>query len=222
MSDLGSTCSYPSPLPFLVVILYIILHVILFVVVYCKAKQERNENENKINKRNNAIEMDNKHDNINIVYNELKQDDIKQDNDTKNENIDRHSQDIQPELTKEQSKSDSHSLCKIFINLYSIYGALLTHIFDQASDIAVVVQFYLIYYANVMCINEITGRNMKLYQFLISSILCLFVYRIISCIWVYTNSKNCVRVLYQFFDVEIFRAINLTLKLKIREKTEPQ
>ena len=127
-----------------------------------------------------------------------------------------------PSLVRTKSVSQETNLWKIFISIYSIYLPLVTHLFDQASDIAVVAQFILIWKADVDCVNEITGDTMKVFQFVIVSMLCLIAYRIMSSIWIYTISKRFMRVLFQFFDLEIFRAIYITSELKISEKTEPQ
>ena len=92
----------------------------------------------------------------------------------------------------------------------SCYFPLATHIIDQATDIAIIIEFYLIHKAEIDKNADCTGIN-GLSLFILSLIAFCF-YRIISSIWVYTithgNYKiKLFHVTLQMLDLKMYHAL---------------
>ena len=120
------------------------------------------------------------------------------------------------------NNSDIPTIFCDWLELISVYVTITTHIFDQASDIAVIYEFGLLTTNNIKCVNYITGDTIKVYQFFYASIAPLIAYRFVSSIWVYYVSKKFYRLALQLFDLEIFRSIYITCLLNINKRTPPQ
>ena len=101
------------------------------------------------------------------------------------------------------------------------YIPFITHIIDQATDIAVIIKFYQIYQfenANNYDCPKINGA----YLFWLS-IASFSMYRIVSCIWVYniTNGK-IVDTLSQIFDLKLYHALYINFVLNKDVPSNPQ
>ena len=119
-------------------------------------------------------------------------------------------------------KKKTMKLFKKLKSSFGIYGALTAHIFDQASDVAVIIQFGLLTYNDIDCNNIITNKPIKMYQYFYTSITAFIFYRIITSIWIYYICNDWIRILFQLFDAEIFRSIYITYKYNITKKIPPQ
>ena len=97
------------------------------------------------------------------------------------------------------------------------YFPCITHIIDQATDIAVIIEFYQISRyeskSNENDCKEINGAIL----FLLSLSSFLF-YRIVSSIWMYKSSNSLYHTVLQFFDLKLFHALYINF---ITNKQEP-
>eukprot|EP01084_Bolivina_argentea_P019950 37121_1 len=102
------------------------------------------------------------------------------------------------------------------------YVPILTHLFDQITDISVAIQFYELamtkYYNDWY---ECGGLNIW-YLFIIT-IGSMIIYRIISALLIYQNSnKSIKRVFSQLADLELFRALYINYLCDKIEPSDPQ
>ena len=101
------------------------------------------------------------------------------------------------------------------------YVPFVTHIIDQATDIAVILRFYQIYKFenenNYDC-PKINGG----YLFWLS-VAAFCTYRIISCIWIYniTNGRK-IDTLSQLFDLKLYHALYINFVLNKQVPSNPQ
>ena len=88
------------------------------------------------------------------------------------------------------------------------YFPCATHIIDQATDIAVIYEFWQIFrYENRNNGNEMDCKGINGDYLFILSLCSFFLYRIVSSIWVYISSRSLFHTLLQFFDLKIFHAL---------------
>eukprot|EP01083_Nonionella_stella_P121207 364105_1 len=97
-----------------------------------------------------------------------------------------------------------------------IYWAMIPHIFDQATDFGVIVEYFHLYKQN----DRIGSTNP--FWFFWLSIIIIVVHRIVSSITVYAMSRNRNDFLLQIFDVLIMKAIWVSYKLKTTEPSNMQ
>lgn len=100
------------------------------------------------------------------------------------------------------------------------YIALIAHIFDQATDISVVITFYQLSIKEENNQIECVGINMS-YSFYLSIFILIF-HRTISSIFIFIYTKSIRSAIFQFMDLEIFHAIMINWKLQSREPSNPQ
>ena len=86
----------------------------------------------------------------------------------------------------------------------------MTHLIDQATDIAVILEFYQLYvFENTTnpngTKNDCGGVNAQ--QLFILTCIAFVFYRIISCIWIYNITRSLFHTLLQFFDLKIYHAL---------------
>ena len=103
----------------------------------------------------------------------------------------------------------------------SCYFPLITHVFDQATDIGVIVEFYQLWQSEIKYGNDICIDVNGLYLFVLS-IGCLFLYRIVSSLLVLYRTKSIARGVLQFFDVLLFDTIYINYKHDSSEPSNPQ
>ena len=92
----------------------------------------------------------------------------------------------------------------------SCYFPCITHLVDQATDFAVIFEFYQLYvFENIPnsngTTNDCSGVNAE--QLLILSCIAFLFYRIISCIWIYNITRSKFHTILQFFDLKIYHAL---------------
>lgn len=100
-----------------------------------------------------------------------------------------------------------------------IYISILPHLFDQATDLGVIWQYYLLSYDAVNN-QSIDPDDAKIYLF--GSIGVIVFYRTISCIGLYHLNHNIVDVVLQIFELAMVKAIWVNYKVKRTKKANPQ
>eukprot|EP01084_Bolivina_argentea_P042762 78832_1 len=116
------------------------------------------------------------------------------------------------------------SLCsKTFVKLWGkslwkmkkVYISIVPHIFDQATDIGVLFQYYALWKDDNFTIIEAQ------YWFFMG-IFVIALHKLISCISIFLLFKNWKDVLYQLFDVLMVKAIYANYKLGMDEPSSGQ
>ena len=92
----------------------------------------------------------------------------------------------------------------------SCYFPCVTHLVDQATDFAVIFEFYQLYVFESIpnpngTKNDCSGVDA--HQLLILSCIAFMFYRIISCIWILNITRSLFHTLLQFFDLKIYHAL---------------
>eukprot|EP01084_Bolivina_argentea_P168690 292486_1 len=110
------------------------------------------------------------------------------------------------------NKTKTKNCCSFFTRLFqkhTSYSLLAAHIFDQATDMGVIVQYYIMAFVetNSKCKNAFTNENINFRAFFYASISAFLFYRFISSIWILVITKfNIVRGILQIIlDFEIYR-----------------
>ena len=122
-----------------------------------------------------------------------------------------------------QTQSLKKKLILFWHSLYSknrMYGGMIVHIFDTASDLGVLIEWYILSYNERNNIINIPHLNMTLMFY--CNLFALILYRLISCVWVYHLTKSIKQAILQFFDLLLFKAIYVNYKLKRNEPSNPQ
>eukprot|EP01084_Bolivina_argentea_P248531 415750_1 len=101
----------------------------------------------------------------------------------------------------------------------SIYMSIVPHLFDQATDIGVLLQYY-----DIMRKQQNTDDkpNFQAQYWFFGSIAVITLHKIISCISVYLLTKSWIDVLYQFVDVLMVKAVYANYKLNVDEPSNGQ
>ena len=102
-----------------------------------------------------------------------------------------------------------------------MYGPIVVHIFDTASDAGVLVEWYL------LARRERTEADDPVpYLNMTAMFWCnlgaILLYRLISTIWVYRLTASISQAVLQLFDVLLLKAIYVCWKLKRTEPSNPQ
>ena len=102
------------------------------------------------------------------------------------------------------------------------YIPLITHIFDQVTDIAVAMQFYQL--AITKSDNDYASCDgLNIWYLFVLTILSMVIYRVISSYLLYQfTNKSIIRLLYQLFDIELFRALYINYLTNSSEPCDPQ
>eukprot|EP01084_Bolivina_argentea_P299141 515625_1 len=102
-----------------------------------------------------------------------------------------------------------------------MYGPLLVHMFDTATDAGVLVEWYLLAQQEKNDSNfNVPGLDMTVMFWCNMSTILL--YRVISTVWIYRLTHSVSHSILQFFDVLLFKAIYVCWKLKRKEPSNPQ
>eukprot|EP01084_Bolivina_argentea_P281213 481109_1 len=124
------------------------------------------------------------------------------------------------EFNEKFMKSPFHKKLYLwFIDAYKrrrCYVPVITHLFDQITDIAVVIKFGELASSGVEC----GGLNMK-YLFSASIFVLLF-YRTISSFLIFRTTGLWKKFVLQFFDFELFRALHINYLCDKNEPCSPQ
>eukprot|EP01083_Nonionella_stella_P208417 756362_1 len=128
-------------------------------------------------------------------------------------------------LNKYNAKFMSSSSCKK-LKLWSqdvykrrrCYIPIITHLLDQVTDFAVVIQFRELAMAKTS--NDCGGLNM--WDLFGLSIFVLLFYRIISSFLIFQSTKSLQRMMLQFVDLELFRALYVNYLCDKNEPCSPQ
>ena len=98
------------------------------------------------------------------------------------------------------------------------YVPLITHIFDQVTDITVAIQFYELAVTKSDNDYEACG-GLNIWYLFILTILSMVIYRVISSYLVYKSThKSLLHLIFQLLDIELFRALYINY---LGNKTEP-
>ena len=102
------------------------------------------------------------------------------------------------------------------------YIPLITHIFDQVTDIAVAIQFYQL--AITKSDNDYAScGGLNIWYLFVLTILSMVIYRVISSYLLYQfTNKSIIRLLYQLLDIELFRALYINYLTNSSEPCDPQ
>eukprot|EP01084_Bolivina_argentea_P140984 247770_1 len=106
----------------------------------------------------------------------------------------------------------------------SCYIPIVAHLFDQLTDLAVIIQFYEIATNELISQNNWAACNgLNMWYLFILSIVALLMYRLITAclIYFYTN-KSWTRLLLQIVDLELFRSIKINYLCNKSEPCDPQ
>eukprot|EP01084_Bolivina_argentea_P148558 259681_1 len=98
------------------------------------------------------------------------------------------------------------------------YLPIITHLADQVTDIAVIVQFGELALSTTP--SDCGGLNM--YYLFGLSILVLLIYRVVSSVLIYLSTKMFSRLIIQFLDMELFRALYINYLCDKGEPCSPQ
>ncbi len=97
-----------------------------------------------------------------------------------------------------------------------VYWGLVPHIFDQATDISVAVEYWLMYKN-----NENVG-DLNPFHYFVGTILFLFLHRLVSTLTLYYLTRNPFDALLQSFDLLLVKAIWTNYKLGSNEPSNIQ
>ena len=112
-------------------------------------------------------------------------------------------------------------LPKEILSKKKCYFPIITQIIDEATDIAVVIQFYKIYEYETKYNQNCPSVSGKFLFFL--SLSSLMLYRIVSCIWVYNvTGGKWFDTSLQFFDLKLYHALYINFLLHKKEPNNPQ
>eukprot|EP01083_Nonionella_stella_P057275 150408_1 len=124
-----------------------------------------------------------------------------------------------------RKKDPKANICKLIkawvISLWhkkKIYGELIPHFFDQATDFGVVYEFASLYYDKD---NEINTRVNTYYLFLLS-ISIILGHRVVSAVAVYNLTHNPMYSFYQLLDVLMIQCIYTNYKLGTNQPSNAQ
>ena len=134
--------------------------------------------------------------------------------------------------TGEANKKNKSGCKKLWAALKSVrkkrscYFPFITHIFDQSTDIGVIVEFYLLWRYESRYKKDHDGEDPcedinGLFVFL-AACGALFAYRIVSCILVSLRTKSKKRAFLQFWDLLLFHALYINYKTKSDTPSNPQ
>lgn len=104
-------------------------------------------------------------------------------------------------------------------NKRRIYLALLSHVWDQATDVGVILEFYYLWQAQKADPSICT--HLTLSWFFLSSVFVLVLYRTVSAVIIGLNT-TWIQGISQFFDLELFHTIVINYKLKTDKPCNPQ
>ena len=91
----------------------------------------------------------------------------------------------------------------------SCYLPFATQILDQASNIGVLIKFYLLYHANNDDDPDACFTKTMSATIFYSSLFSILFYRIVSSIWIFNTTKSLLHTILQLFDFEIYHKLYL-------------
>eukprot|EP01084_Bolivina_argentea_P047435 87409_1 len=127
-----------------------------------------------------------------------------------------NSQSFNPKQDPTYSKNIIKHWAKLVWSKKKVYWGLVPHIFDQATDISVAVEYWIMYKNDV----NVTDTN-PLYFFM-STVFFLLLHRIVSTVTLYYLTRNPMDALLQSFDLLLIKAIWTNYKLGSNEPSNIQ
>ena len=132
-------------------------------------------------------------------------------------------------ITQNGNKQADISKCKLFISFMKewgksmwhqkkIYGSIFPHIFDQATDIGVILEYYQQW--QHQSIDDDAETNPMWFFFV--SVFIVLVQRIVSTSTIYALTKRPLLAFYQLFDLLMVRAVWINHKLGLTKPCNPQ
>ena len=103
----------------------------------------------------------------------------------------------------------------------SCYFPFLTHIFDQATDIGVIVEFYYLWQKEEKHGGDVCSGVSGFFMFFLS-IAAFFLYRIVSSVLIFNRTKSLFRAILQFFDLLLFHSLYINYLQKTKTPSSPQ
>eukprot|EP01084_Bolivina_argentea_P277183 473148_1 len=108
-------------------------------------------------------------------------------------------------------------------NKKKIYWAILPHIFDQATDVGIIYQYYYDWMNHDQSsTTKQTNETINPFYFFVFGISIIIFQRIISTITIYTMTNNSTAAILQFFDVLMVKAVWVNYILQLDEPCNPQ
>eukprot|EP01083_Nonionella_stella_P149589 475360_1 len=118
------------------------------------------------------------------------------------------------------SKKTCMTFWKLLYAKKRMYGPVFVHIFDTASDIGVLIQWYQEAIRETNTDYDVPHLDM-MYMFAVS-LSALIVYRIVSSVWIYRLTGKISWVFLQLLDLLLFKAIYVNWKLNRNKPSNPQ
>ena len=133
------------------------------------------------------------------------------------------------EMLMKLYNKNSHLRKDMFLKLWiydiwkkkKCYLPLLTHTIDQMTDVGVIVAFGLLY-KKESNIGSDYCPSINPLSLLIFSLISFWLYRIIASMAIYFQTKSYIRIIYQIFDLELYRALFINYKLNTDIPSNPQ
>ena len=100
----------------------------------------------------------------------------------------------------------------ITYNMSGIYGLLLVHIWDMTTDAAVILKLW-----NKGEKRDWKSRPIAIEGLIAASICAILAYRIVSSVLVYRLTHSIGRFWLQMLDLEIYRTVWISFRLKLAE-----
>merc|ERR1712241_788523 len=99
----------------------------------------------------------------------------------------------------------------------SVYFSILPHVFDQATDIGTIIEYY-----EEWQNPKYTDSSTRPFWFFAVALFILIFQRILSSVIILYLTRNWRSALYQFCDVLMVKAIWINYKLKLDQPCNPQ
>ena len=197
------------------------------ITAYNKAEQKIQAKIATKNKNNTSLEL-------NVNVNRSINNNDEKTNDMSNNHNERLVSTTQPHMEQamhDQSTIKQHRgtlICKLIQyipreiwNKKRCYFGSITHIIDQATDIAVIYEFYLIYDFESSS-KENNCPNINGLSLFVLSLGSFLLYRIISSIWVFFITKSLFHTLLQLLDLKLYHAMYINFAADKVEPNSPQ
>eukprot|EP01084_Bolivina_argentea_P170634 295681_1 len=102
-----------------------------------------------------------------------------------------------------------------------MYGPMIVHIFDTASDAGVLVEWYLLA-KRERNDPDFNVPHLDMSIMFWCNLGSILLYRFISTVWIYRLTQSITQSILQLFDLLLFKAIYVCWKLKRKEPSNPQ
>ena len=103
-----------------------------------------------------------------------------------------------------------------------IYGAVLPHIFDQATDIGVIAEYYAAWQQYEQGDSNIEEDDTRPFWFFAASLGIVVFQRVVSTATIFHLTRSPLSALYQFLDVLLIKAVWVNYRLGLDKPCNPQ